>query len=158
MKTDKTPKTAKVFHFDLYGRRQDKYDFLNQYSLTTIPWTVLEPTEPNFFLVQKNFDQSGQYEEGFKIDELLKLNSTGIKTHRDELVLDYNKVELQKRIEEFYNLQLSDEIIANKFKLKDNRDWNLSRARQINTYKPTSIVNIEYRPLDKRFCYFLSTD
>ncbi len=31
-------KLARVFHFDLYGKREDKYDFLSNNSISTIAW------------------------------------------------------------------------------------------------------------------------
>jgi len=31
-----------VFHFDLYGKREVKYEFLNQGNITSIPWIRLK--------------------------------------------------------------------------------------------------------------------
>ncbi len=70
---------TQVFHFDLYGKREDKYNFLTKNSLDTINWNTLEPIGPNFFFVKKNFDESGDYEKGFKMDELFGLNACCIK-------------------------------------------------------------------------------
>ena len=48
-------KPAQVFHFDLYGKREEKYDFLNQQSIESIQWTELDVKEPGFtFVVQDN--------------------------------------------------------------------------------------------------------
>ncbi len=89
---------AQVFHFDLQGKRDFKYDFLNQNSLATIAWNELQPEAPNFFLVKKNFDQSGIYEKGFKVDELFKVKSSGVKTHDDENLIGSTKNELEYKI------------------------------------------------------------
>ena len=43
-------KKAKVFHFDLYGKRDAKYNFLNDNSIASIAWKELEISEPNCFL------------------------------------------------------------------------------------------------------------
>ena len=74
---------AKVFHFDLYGKRESKYDFLNENTISSIQWNELEPNEPNFFLVNKNTDGQEEYEKGFKVDELFVLNNIGIATGKD---------------------------------------------------------------------------
>jgi predicted helicase len=74
---------AKVFHFDLYGKRESKYDFLNENTISSIQWNELEPNEPNFFLVNKNTDGQEEYEKGFKVDELFPINTSGVKTHDD---------------------------------------------------------------------------
>lgn len=83
-------KQAQVFHFDLYGKREDKYDFLNENSIGSIEWTELKPEAPNFFFVNKNFDGQGEYEKGFKVDEIFTINTSGIKTHDDSNLVSFN--------------------------------------------------------------------
>lgn len=43
-------------------------------------------TEPNYDSSKKNFDESVDYDKGFKIDELFPVHSIGIKTDNDNLV------------------------------------------------------------------------
>ncbi|NLO00624.1 MAG: N-6 DNA methylase [Bacteroidales bacterium] len=157
VKTGEKNKLGKVFHFDLYGEREFKYDFLSQNSIYSLGWNKLENIEPNYFFVKKDFVDSDIYETGFKIDDLFKINSTGIKTHRDHLVMDFEKQSLQERIIEFYNLEYTDTEIKKKYNLKDNRDWALSLARKKDSYNPHKIRLIEYRPFDNRFCYYDSS-
>jgi predicted helicase len=76
-------KLAQVFHFDLYGKREDKYKFLDDNSMSSIKWDELEVKEPNFYFVNKNFDGKKEYEFGFKIDGLFRIYSSGVKTHDD---------------------------------------------------------------------------
>ena len=148
-----TKNTAQILHFDLYGRRDDKYSFLKEHSLASIPWTELQPDAPNFFLVKKDFEVRGAYEVGFKVDELFSLSSSGIKTHRDDFVIDFNRNDLEQRIEYFFDAKKSNEQVRQKFKLKDNRDWSMETARQ-NRYVSASIQPINYRPFDTRFIYY----
>jgi hypothetical protein len=74
---------AQIFHFDLYGKREDKYNFLNENTLASVQWTALQPDEPNFFFVNKNMQGKEEYEKGFKVNELFNVNTSGIKTHDD---------------------------------------------------------------------------
>lgn len=148
---------AKVFHCDVFGKRQEKYDFLDNHSIADINWKELNPGEPNYFLVAKDFDGKTGYEKGFKIDEILKVNSSGIKTHRDHFVIDFNKDDLVKRIKGFYDSELNEIEVGNQFELKDNRDWSIKEARKATTFNPSKITLIEYRPFDKRFCYYESS-
>ena len=53
MKKDK--KLAQVFHYDLYGKRAEKYSFLLNNNLHTVPWRELELSEPQYFFVAKDF-------------------------------------------------------------------------------------------------------
>ena len=78
---------SQVFYYDLYGKREDKYTFLLENDITTVNWQKLKPTEPNNYFVPKDFSNAEEYEKGFKIDELMEVNTSGIKTHHDgELV------------------------------------------------------------------------
>ena len=80
---------AQVLHYDLYGKREDKYKFLNENSLESIQWGELNIDEPNFFFVKKDFADSNEYKNGFKIDTLFLLNTTGIKTHDDDTLVSF---------------------------------------------------------------------
>ena len=52
----KKPKElGEVFHYDLYGKRDFKYNFLNQ-NLKDLKWNNLKFEAPYFFYVPKNFD------------------------------------------------------------------------------------------------------
>ena len=86
-------KLAQVFHFDLYGKRQVKYDFLNENSLKSIPWTEIEFSEndENYFFVPKDFALKDEYENGFKVDELFPVNTSGVKTHDDANLVSFEK-------------------------------------------------------------------
>ncbi len=76
-------KHAQIFHFDLYGKREDKYLFLNENSVKTIEWKELEMLKPNFFFVYKDNAGQDEYQKGFKVDELFLVNTSGVKTHND---------------------------------------------------------------------------
>ena len=74
---------GKVLHSDLYGKRAEKYDFLSNNTLQTVPWHELEFGDNNYFFVPKDFSLKEEYEKGFKIDDLFPVHSSGVKTHDD---------------------------------------------------------------------------
>ena len=81
----KANELGKVFHYDLFGKREMKYDFLNENSLKSIPYKELPIVAPDYFFVVKDFGIKNIYDKGFAIIELFKINSLGIQTHRDSL-------------------------------------------------------------------------
>ena len=87
-------KQAQVFHFDLYGKREEKYEFLNQQPIESIPWKELEVKEPNYFFVFKDFDVYQGYEKGFEITSLFIVYGMGITTGNDSKLISYDKKEL----------------------------------------------------------------
>ena len=149
----KNPNLAQVFHYDLQGKREFKYDFLNQNSLDTIAWNELQPEAPNFFLVKKNFDQSGMYEMGFKVDELFKLNASGITTERDNITIHFEELTLKSVLNDFKTRE--PEEIRKKYQEKpDGRDWKIITAKQDILRQIGKISNITYRPFDVRKTFF----
>ena len=56
-KKQKSKKLADVYHYDLYGKRDFKYSFLDDNSLKTVKWDKLDYGEPNYFFVKKNFTE-----------------------------------------------------------------------------------------------------
>ena len=70
---------AKVYHYDLYGKRQTKYDFLSSNSVSTVDWTELNPDPKYHFFVPKDFALQEEYEKGVKVSELIGVYGSGIK-------------------------------------------------------------------------------
>ena len=80
---------AEVFHYDLYGSRNSKYDFLTNNSLTSIAWKKLEPREPQYFFVPKDFGLGERYQQGFDVCELMTIYNSGVQTQNDGELIDY---------------------------------------------------------------------
>lgn len=152
--TKDSNKFGQLLNYDLFGKRENKYKALSNLSLKSIDWNILETKSPGFYFVAKDFNGSIDYNQGFKIDELYLTNSSGIKTHRDNFILDFDRKVLEERIKEFYDLTIKDDVISIKNELKNNRDWTISSARRLKIFDANKIITYEYRPFDRRFCYY----
>ena len=152
----KAGELGKVYHFDLYGRRDDKYQFLKDSRLDNIAFAELPNVAPNYFMVQKDFAAQEAYDKGFELATLISTNSVGIVTARDNFTIHEKKENLLKTLDKFRNL--SDEDARSYFKLgKDVRDWKVSFARaDIEKYidKKDSITPISYRIFDNRWTFY----
>jgi predicted helicase len=84
---------AKVFSFDLQGLQKDKFEYLDLNSLEKIIWNSVDYTEPNYFFTKKDFSGQFEYEKGFKLDELIKDYSSGVKTHHDSELISIQPFE-----------------------------------------------------------------
>lgn len=89
-KKNKSKKLADVFHYDLQGKRDFKYNFLNDNSFKSINWNKLEYKEPNYFFVPKDFDELEKYNKYIDIRELFTINSIGIVTGKDDDLVKYH--------------------------------------------------------------------
>ncbi|MFZ4802962.1 MAG: type ISP restriction/modification enzyme, partial [Chlorobium sp.] len=158
VKTGKKKKgeLAEVLHYDLYGDRAFKYDFLWANNLATVDFTVLGLSAPQYFFVQKDLNGLKQYGEAFAVHELYPVNSVGIVTARDEFTISDKPAEVQRTIEEFLSLDV--ERARTRFSLgKDARDWKVVYAKNdLSQSGPdfSNIVPISYRPFDNRYTYY----
>lgn len=157
-----------VYHFDLYGKREMKYNFLSDKSLKDVAFCELKPNKPFFFFIPKNQKGLKVYENGFKVDELFSINVTGIVTARDGFVIDFDKSELNRRIEVFSDQNQSDEYIRRKFfgnktdrkyLAGDSRGWQMVEARRtIKNFNHKDIIKqVAYRLFDDRYIYYHRT-
>lgn len=147
---------AEVFHYDLFGKRELKYDFLSNNSLKTIEYKKLPNISPNYFLVNKDFDVQEVYDKGFKLNEFFTLNNVGIVTARDNFTIHKSEQDLIATIEDF--LSLEDEAARIKYELgKDVRDWQVNFAKkdlQENYPNKGKITKVSYRPFDIRYTFY----
>ncbi len=163
----KANELGEVLHYDLYGKRELKYDFLTDNSIRTIDFVKLKPEEPFYFFIQKNKEGLKEYNNGFKIDELFPLNVTGVVTARDSVVVDFNGQSLIDRMQRFTSGEFSDSEIRSwlfpnkkngKYLAGDSRGWKLVEARKkiANNHHQEFIKNFDYRPFDTRKIYYSS--
>ncbi len=158
IKTGKKTKKelGQVFHADYYGKREFKYNALLVNSINTIDFQQIKNIEPNYFLVDKDFEEIIGYQKGFSIVELFTLNNVGIVTARDNFTIKNSKEEIEKSLEEF--LSTDDEKARIRFNLgKDALDWQIKLAREdlIKNYPLKGCFSmISYRPFDVRWTFY----
>ena len=148
---------ARVYHADLYGLRKDKYATLEATDLASTAWTELRPTSPNYYFVPQDAELGEEYEQGWKITEVMPVNVLGFQTHRDEFAIDTDRTQLRQRILEMGDPEISNSDFAEKYSIKDNRDWKLAIAR--NDLRKLgdiddAIIRVAYRPFDYPWGFF----
>ncbi|NGZ89994.1 type ISP restriction/modification enzyme [Psychroflexus maritimus] len=146
---------GKVYHYDLYGKRELKYDFLTENSLKSTPYNEVELTAPEYFLMPKDFEDKNEYDKGFQLTELFIESSLGVLSKNDSVTIEFEKSSLNRIIENFRNLEESE--LRKIYNLKsDSRDWILSKAKEDLTenFSDNNFKMITYRPFDNRWTYF----
>lgn len=145
---------SRVFYSEIFGKRNAKFDYLNKNKLTTLKWQELTSVEPYFFFIPRDVRSEDKYNSFIKISELFNISTSGIKTHRDNLVIDMDIHLLQNKIETFFDTTLSESEIKSKLKLKESDTWTIKKAKDNNTFIEEKIHKITYRPFDDRYIYF----
>jgi hypothetical protein len=147
---------ANLFHADLWGLREGKYHWLEENDMESTPWVSIHPKSPLYLFIPQDTSLESEYEKFWKVPEIFPVNSTGVKTHRDHFVFDFDGAALRSRIEDFRNLDISDEAIATRYQLTDTGDWNLSKKRKLLATEAqweNYFTHCLYRPFDVRAYY-----
>ncbi len=161
-KTGDKDELADVLEFNLWGKRNSKYEFLNDQSIQNIDFEKVEFSSPYYFFKKKDVGTRKKYEDGFKLSELFLDNSMGITSARDFFVIDSKKESLIQRLNTFFDSEYTDSEIREKFfghkstgkYLKgDTRGWKLAEARKKAAQNdPNKIIQkIDYRVFDQRY-------
>ena len=146
---------AKVYYTDIYGKRIDKYAWLNTKQISDVDWVLVEPKAPFYLMIPRDDTLLAQYMEGVKVSELFKTSVMGFQTHRDKFAVAFSEQEITERAIDMKSDDLSDDAVQSKYSLKETRDWKINSARQrikgqiIQQY----ITPCTYRPFDVRYTY-----
>jgi len=152
----KTDELGKFYYFDLFGKREMKYNFLSKNSLKTVPYKELPNLAPNYFFMEKDFSLKKIYDKGFNIRKLFLLSGVGICSKRDKIAFREDKKILLNVLRDFKELSEADLKI--KYKIKsESRDQKVCFAKQ-NVLdfgiKENYITKINYRPFDYKWTYY----
>jgi predicted helicase len=120
---------GQVFHYDLFGKRDLKYDFLFESSIKSISFSELKPEKPYMFFVRNENSLILEYEKGINLNVLFNVKNTGVCSQRDSISMQNSEVELKKVLNDFENLNEIE--IRTKYNLtKDGRDWQVNLAKK----------------------------
>ncbi len=147
---------TKIFYQDVYGLRENKYKYLNKFDITSTQWIKLQPTEPHYFFVEKDFSEQVQYDKFFSIPDIFIEWSSGVQTKRDRIAVSFDDNTIRQNFIMFSNLKIHDDIITQTFNLTNTYEWNLRKAREISSNdNPNDMIkSYSYRPFDQRFVYY----
>ncbi|MBL7958816.1 N-6 DNA methylase [bacterium] len=160
IKKDHRKSENKIYHYELWGERDDKYNFLAKKDRDKTEWNLLKPNSPFYFFVPKEEKHRNRYDRYLPVSEIFPVNVTGIVTARDGFVIDMDERTLEHRIKQFRDLDIHDKIIETTYGLKDTRGWKMSKARKIlakDEEWKQHFTTILYRPFDLRNIYYTPT-
>lgn len=148
---------AKVFHAEIYGLREYKYNWLNKHNIKNVRWQKIVPYPEFYLFIPTDNKLANHYYSFEKIIDIFPVNSVGIVTARDNFVIDLDKKKLERRIEEFRNPKIDDQIIKQTYNLKENQSWKIKEQREKlrkDLDWKDSITRILYRPFDERWILY----
>nr|WP_309544875.1 type ISP restriction/modification enzyme [Helicobacter sp. MIT 14-3879] len=156
-KDDNDKNLATLYHYDLYGKRKDKYNFLYDNSLDSVAWTKLKPKAPFYLFIPQNESLREEYNKGWSVKDIFRVSGVGITTAHDEFVIHSSKEKLLQKFEDFKNSPPDAAKLHEKFNVKEKQGWdilkgwhNLQKKSDLSQY----IQKIAYRPFDNRYIFY----
>lgn len=89
---------GEVFHYDLFGKRELKYNFLLDNEFKKLDYKKVEISSPNYYFVPKNLTDENDYFQGFYLPDLMPFKTSGIKTHDDKNLVSINARKLSENL------------------------------------------------------------
>jgi predicted helicase len=119
----KEDELAQVFKLDLFGLRKDKFAQLDESSIENSQWIEL-PQDSELWVLEGKGKK--EYMEGFSISQIFPINSVGVVTSKDQILISDDRKNLLKKVSEFYDIETEESFVQ----------------------------KISYRPFDNKFIYF----
>lgn len=149
-------KRTQVYHADLHGTRENKYAILAKRDVTDSPWKRLQPQAPFYLFVPQDETVRAEYEQGWKITDIMPVNSVGIVTARDALTIHWSREDIWNTVNDFAHLPVEE--ARDKYVLgKDAQDWKVTLAQgdlRTSGLTEAKLAPILYRPFDVRHTYY----
>ena len=150
---------ATIYHYDLYGKRKDKYRFLKETSLDSIPWQTLKPQAPYYLFIPQDEKLKAEYDKGWSVKDIFKVSGVGICSKRDSIVFHNSKESLKTMLQDF--ITKPQETLRKEYNIgEDSRDWKLESAIESIKENKDNLENFihlcHYRPFDYRYTYYIN--
>ncbi len=163
---------ARVHFHERWGEREDKYQWLTDNTTASTEWESFTPGPPFYGFHPQDSDVKAEWDSGLSLTSIFPTYSTGVVTHRDELVVDTSATRLRNRIRDFLDSSKSDEAIRAKYfgekagrttargeyyQPGDNRDWKMASKRaalMADADRDGAFTWIHFRPFDKRAIFY----
>lgn len=148
----------KAYRADLYGKRKQKWNTLQESNIEDTFWKEVVPHKPTYLFETTDSKSTSDETIGLAEAILDKRNQmTGVQTSRDEIAIAFSSHEMKERIKEI-NESNNISQLELKYKTKDTYFWNIKDAlKKVRVEGERPIRPYLYRPFDKQYIYYSSS-
>jgi predicted helicase len=143
-----------IYHAEIWGTRENKYNWLLSKDIASTKWVELTPGQPNFFFIPRDETDSSEYESYLDLRTVFRIFGNGIGTDRDSLFYDDNSGALANRLREFYSPMGTQPPFSDRYRVEDSSSYPLLSRRAVTSFDPSKIVRCLYRPFDWKWIYY----
>jgi predicted helicase len=157
IKLPKSQPPAQIHYADLWGKRQAKYEYLEQHSLNSTPWESVKPSSPYFFFSPHSDMSVSAYQNWWGVHQIFKQQAVGLETGLDEQLVRFRPQDIQALIQDLADPSITNQTISYRYGFKDSGDWHFFAHRQSLIQEKINkalLQAVAYRPFDQRYLYY----
>lgn len=148
---------ATLYHYDVYGKRSDKTNFLYENTLDSIAWATLQPKAPFYLFIPQNESLRAEYDKGLSVKDIFKVSGVGICSKRDKIVFQNSKENIKKLLRDF--ITKPKEELYRIYDIGEDSggwklDWAIDEVKKNKDNLDEFIMQCHYRPFDMRWTYY----
>lgn len=156
-----------IWHTDIWGNRLQKYQQCAANEIGGIEWVQPSVFSPYFMMSPIDWTGWDDYGQWWQLADSLsaqaekrqifEVNVLGFQTHRDHFAIAFGHSEIAQRVRDMVDKSVPDQVLEERYAVKDNRDWKIKDARAALRKRANpeeAIINCAFRPFDERPCYF----
>src|SRR6266481_7162585 len=124
-----------IQYSEFWGTRLQKYQSAADAQFHKIAWQGVRCFAPYHMFRPLNWTGWEEYQLGWSVADSLNpignkaqifhLNVLGFQSHRDHFAIAFNRSDIETRARDMIGTTLSDKDVSEKYKLTNNRDWNV---------------------------------
>ena len=146
---------TRVYHAELWGNRDGKYNWLEANTIDTTSWQELTPISPNYLFAP--YSVSEEYKCYIKLVDIFVLKNCGITSSRDNMVTDFEPEPILKRVNYFRDSAESNEQLCKQLSINKSKNWDIDKARKSlrsNQNLEEYVQRFLRFPFDERFIFY----
>lgn len=142
-----------IFYADLFGSRQEKFDYLYGTKLSKINWQEITPKEPYYFLTNRDVSGEAKYSRNLSLPQIFETFTSGVKTHRDAFIVSNSKNEIIERLDKLVKQELNNDLKERLNCTGKEEQKFINHLKSISNFDE-SVVDYDYRPFDTRKIFY----
>lgn len=151
----KEGKYADLYCAEIFGDRENKYQYLSKEMITSTKWEKLEIDEEYFFFEKRVFGNDQLYRSFYKLNDIFNTCSSGIKSGRDNFISDNSKYDLKNRLWSFIHSNFDLKGLKTAFGLSDTSNLTVSKLKEIFKDVDESLfLRFSFKPFSDRTIYY----
>ncbi|MFX0098740.1 MAG: type ISP restriction/modification enzyme [Candidatus Hodarchaeota archaeon] len=152
---DGSSSSHNIFYRDVYGTREDKLVFLENNDVMSVDFKKIHPRPPKNLFIDVDMTLEAEYLQFQSIKDIFKESIIGVKTHRDDFIVEFSRDGLEKKLRKLVD-NTPDIEIKEKYNLKDDIE-SIKKYREYlrtNGIEEDKIIAYQYRLFDERTLYY----